>query len=258
MSTEYRRAARVFCTAALFAITTAVGAVQYVAGGESRSADSGYDGRVTFVRLRWQSDFGSSRRGGFSSAWNHDYPRAEQHLALIIKELTAINIRTDDSLVLTLDDPELFNYPIAFMWEPGFWNLNDREAASFGAYLSKGGFAVFEDFDGLAQWSNFEAQMRRVLPDHHLVKLDKSHHLFDSFFRINDIDAILHPMSGIRPSYYGIFEDDDPGKRLMVVANFDNDVPEYWEWSGQGLFPFDTSNEAYKLGVNYLVYGLTH
>ena len=66
------------------------------------------------------------------------------------------------------------------------------------------------------------------------------------------------PMSRIRPSYYGIFEDNDPSKRLMVMANFDNDVPEYWEWSGEGLFPFDTSNEAYKLGVNYMIYGLTH
>jgi hypothetical protein len=212
----------------------------------------------TFVRLRWQSDYGFSRRGGFSAAWNHDYPRAEQHLSLIMKELTLLDIRTNDSLILTLDDPELFKYPIAFMWEPGFWNLTDHEAERFRAYLAKGGFAVFEDFDGREQWSNFEAQMRRVLPDARLVRLDKSHRIFDAFFRIKDIDAIVHPMSGIPPSYYGIFEDNDPAKRLMVVANFDNDVPEYWEWSGQGLFPFDTSNEAYKLGVNYLIYGMTH
>ena len=82
--------------------------------------------------------------------------------------------------------------------------------------------------------------------------------IFNTFFQIHDIDAIVHPMSRIRPSYFGVFEDDDPAKRLMVVANFDNDVPEYWEWSGQGLFPFDASNEAYKLGVNYMIYGYTH
>ena len=174
------------------------------------------------------------------------------------QELTALDIRTDGSRILTLDDPELFKYPIAFMWEPGFWNLTDREAESFRAYLLKGGFAVFEDFDGPQQWTNFEAQMRRVLPDGRFVKLDNTHRIFNSFFQIQDIDAIVHPMSGIRPSYYGIFEDNDPSKRLMVVANFDNDVPEYWEWSGQGLFPFDASNEAYKLGVNYVIYGLTH
>ena len=233
------------------------GAAQFDAPGPRHRTDVPYDGQVVFVRLRWQSDFGFARRG-FSAAWNHDYPRAEQNLSLIIRELTALDIRTDGSLILTLDDPELFKHPIAFMWEPGFWNLTDREAESFRAYLSKGGFAVFEDFDGSAQWNNFEAQMRRVLPDSRFVRLDRTHRIFDTFFQIKDIDAIVHPMSRIRPSYYGVFEDNDPSKRLMVVANYDNDVPEYWEWSGQGLFPFDASNEAYKLGVNYLIYGLTH
>jgi hypothetical protein len=220
--------------------------------------DLTYDGRFTFVRLRWGSDGWFGRRGGWSSAWNHDYARAEQNLSLILKEITAVDIRTEGSRILTLDDPELFKYPMAFMWEPGFWALTDGEAESFRAYLLKGGFAVFEDFDGAQQWANFEAQMRRVLPDGRFVKLDNSHRIFDVFFQIQNIDAILHPMSHIRPSYYGIFEGNDPSRRLMVIANFDNDVPEYWEWSGQGIFPFDASNEAYKLGVNYMIYGLTH
>jgi hypothetical protein len=241
---------------ALLAGTAAATAPAQDRGGYYPSNIS-YDGRFTFVRLRWQSDRGFSR-GGFRSAWNHDYPRAEQNLSAITHELTYLDIRTDGSRILTLDDPELFKHPIAFMWEPGFWNLTDREAESFRAYLLKGGFAVFEDFDGAAQWANFEAQLLRVLPGARFVKLDQSHRVFDSFFEIHDIAAIVHPMSHITPSYYGVYEDNDPAKRLMVIANYDNDVPEYWEWSGQGLFPFDASNEAYKLGVNYLIYGLTH
>jgi len=239
-------------------IAATAAAVQFDAPGRRHRGDLTYNGQFTFVRLRWKSDFGSSRRGGFSSAWNHDYPRAEQNLALMLQELTALDVRTGGSLILTLDDPELFKYPIAFMWEPGFWNLAESEAESFRAYLLKGGFAVFEDFDGPQQWNNFEAQMHLVLPGARFVRLDSTHRIFDSFFKVKDIDAIVHPMSGIRPSYYGIFEDNDPSKRLMVVANYDNDVPEYWEWSGQGLFPFDASNEAYKLGINYVLYGLTH
>lgn len=242
--------------AMLLAAAAAAGA-QSVGGSDEPSQS--YDGRMTFVRLRWRAEGGGfGRRGMWSSAWDHDYPRAERHLARIIDELTAIDIVTDGSRILTLDDPEIFRYPIAFMWEPGFWNLNDREAESFRAYLLKGGFAIFEDFDGPQQWAVFEQQMHRVLPEAQFVRLDPTHAIFDSFFTIKDIDAIVHPMSRIRPSYYGIFEDNDPAKRLMVVANFDNDVPEYWEWSGEGLFPFDASNEAYKLGVNYIVYGLTH
>ncbi len=241
-------------------IAASATAVQFDAPAGRYRLDVPYEGRYTFVRLRWGSDFNVQRGGfgGFRSAWNHDYPRAEQHLSQIVNELTDLDVRTDGSLILTLTDPELFRHPIAFMWEPGFWNLTDVEAESFRAYLKKGGFAVFEDFDGAAQWANFEMQMLRVLPDAQFVKLDKSHPIFNSFFEIHDIDAIVHPMSHIRPNYYGIFEDNDPSKRLMVVANFDNDVPEYWEWSGEGLFPFNTSNEAYKLGVNYLIYGLTH
>src|SRR4029078_4020286 len=104
-----------------------------------------------------------------------------QHVSQIVREVTNLNIRTDGSRILTLDDPELFKYPVAFMWEPGFWNLTDREAASFRDYLLKGGFAVFEDFDGADQWGNFEAQMHRVLPGARVVKLEKSDQIFHSF-----------------------------------------------------------------------------
>ena len=242
------------------AVATTEGAAQFPRGSvggqrPQHAARPDYDGRFTFVRLRWRP---GGTRGFWSSAWDHDYPRAEQHLTKIVRELTYLDARDDGSHILTLDDPELFRYPIAFMWEPGFWSLSDEEAAAFRAYLQKGGFAVFEDFDGPSQWANFEAQMRRVLPGARFERIEQPHPIFRSFFEIHDIQAILHPMSRIRPSYLGIFEDNDPSRRLMVMANFDNDVPEYWEWSGEGLFPFDTSNEAYKLGVNYLIYGHTH
>ncbi len=232
-------------------------AAQFDFGVRSVSPRVDYDGRFTFVRLRWRPE-GARARSFSNSAWDHDYPAAELHLLKILRELTYLDARVDGTHVLTLDDPELFRYPIAFMWEPGFWSLTDGEAASFREYLLKGGFAVFEDFDGPSQWANFEAQMRRVLPGGRFEKLDDSHPIFRSFFSIHDIESIVHPMTRIRPSYYGVYEDNDPSQRLMVVANFDNDVPEYWEWSGQGLFPFDTSNEAYKLGVNYAIYGHTH
>ena len=100
--------------------------------------------------------------------------------------------------------------------------------------------------------------MRRVLPEGRLVRLDSRIASSTHSSRSRTSTPSSTRCTRIRPSYYGIFEDNDPSRRLMVVANFDNDVPEYWEWSGQSLFPFDTSNEAYKLGVNYMIYGLTH
>jgi hypothetical protein len=214
-----------------------------------------YDGRFTFVRLRWDSGFAGYGRRGMRQAWNHDYPRAEQNLGKILSELTFINVNPEHR-ILGLDDPELFQYPIAYMWEPGFWTMTDAQAQRFREYLLKGGFAIFDDFE-YEQWNNLEAQMRRVLPDGRWVKLDASHRVFDAFFRMKTID-FPHPMYGISPTYYGIFEDNDRAKRLVVIANHNHDVAEYWEFSGTGLVPIDLSNEAYKLGVNYMVYGLTH
>jgi hypothetical protein len=211
------------------------------------SAPIRYDGRFTLVRLRWGAGSPLGRRS-FQDAWSHEYPLAEQYLSAIIRELTYLDVHDDGNEILTLDDPDLFKYPIALMWQPGFWTLTDREAESFRTYLLKGGFAIFEDFDGTAQWANFEEQMHRVLPEGRLTRLDGSDQIFNVFFRIKDVDAIAHPMSHIRPSYYGIFEDNDPSRRLIVVANYDN----------EGFLPFDASNEAYKLGVNYMIYGLSH
>jgi len=229
--------------------------------GQDRGADGiwrtnpDYDGRFTFVRLRWGSGNGGGFRG-MNAAWNHDFPRAEQNLMRILSELTLVDTRVDAGHILTLDDPRLFHYPVAMMWEPGFWTMSDVEAERFREYLLKGGFAIFDDFE-MEQWNNFEMQMRRVLPEARFFRLDQTHQVFDTFFRMKTID-FPHPMFGYHPNYFGIFEDNDPSKRLMVIANHNNDVAEYWEWSGTGLFLVDPSNEAYKLGVNYVMYALTH
>jgi len=242
----------VFTLAAALAGATASGQRSW---RDPNREDDGYDGRFRFVRLRWDAGgFGSGRRG-MSNAWNHDYPRAEINLARILKELTLIDVNPEGR-ILKLDDPEVFNHPIVYMWEPGFWIMTDEQGARFREYLLKGGFAIFDDFE-YEQWDNLEAQMRRVLPDARWVKLDASHRIFDTFFRMKQI-YFPHPMYGITPTYYGIFEDNDVSKRLMVIANHNHDVAEYWEFSDQGLWPIDLSNEAYKLGVNYMVYGLIH
>jgi hypothetical protein len=205
-----------------------------------------YDGRFVFSRLRYLSN----------SAWNHDYPRGDRHLERIVAEVTHVPTHTDGSNVFRLDDPELFKHPIAYLSEPGFWNMSDEEAESLRAYLLKGGFLIFDDFEG-AQWNNMAAQMRRVLPEGEWVKVDVPNPLFDSFFRMETVN-FPHPMFGTTPNYQAIYEDNDPARRVMVIANHDNDVAEYWEWSDTGLLPIDLSNEAYKLGVNYVVYALTH
>ena len=187
--------------------------------------------------------------------WAHDYPRGERHFTKIIAELSTIRTRTLVTNIVTLDDPELFKYPIAYLCEPGFWVPSDAEVLGLRNYLTKGGFIIFDDFAG-PHWRNFEAQMLKVLPKAKLVKLTIDHPIFDSFYHIKDLNY-KHPYYGMPSEFFGIFENNDPKRRLLAVVNYNNDISEYWEWSDESVFPIDMSNEAYKLGVNYMVYALT-
>ena len=169
--------------------------------------------------------------------------------------------------VLTLDDPELFHYPVAYIIEVGWWTLKDTEAAALRAYIQKGGFVIVDDFKMLGWrgndtggWDPFEANMRRVLPDVRFFEMDPEHPIFHAFFEISPkiLDNFPQAYNSGRPVFRGVYEDNDPHKRLVMIVNYNTDISQYWEWSGRGLRPVDDTNEAYKLGVNYLIYGLTH
>jgi uncharacterized protein DUF4159 len=241
-----------------------------VLGGLPAAADLGrppgvtyenlpYDGRFTFNRLRFTPAYWGpgNYAWGLDLKWNHDYPRADVHLERILQATTSIDVAVDGSNILALDDPELFRHPVAYLCEPGFWALTDAEASGLRAYLQKGGFVIVDDFRG-RHWDAFVEGLRRALPDARLVPLEAANPVFDAFFRI-DPYALGHPYGAPGPpAYYGVFEDNDPSRRLMLVANYNNDIAEYWEWSDTGFVPIDLSNEAYKLGVNYVVYGMSH
>lgn len=257
------RAAALVLTVVMTAIAFAEVADAQGGRGRGRQPEflpnSPYDGRYTFVRIKYDIPNASMGGGGFRGVdikWSHDYPRGERHFTKILSELSSARVRTAVSNILTLDDPELTRYPVAYMAEPGFWRPSESETVALRNYLTKGGFIIFDDFAG-EHWMNFESQMLRVLPKAKFVPLTLSHPIFDSFYRIKSLDYEHPYYRGFKSVFYGIFEDNDPNKRLLAIINYNNDMSEYWEFSDEGMFPIDMSNEAYKLGVNYIIYALT-
>ncbi len=233
-------------------------------GREPETHNIPYDGRFTFARLRYTTGPGGYYYRGLP-AWAHGYSEAERNLMKIMRELSDLAPHIDETNVLALDDPDLSKYPVTYMTEAGFWEMTDQEAAAFRAYLQKGGFVIFDDFRGVGSripsgggWENFEANMRRVIPDARFIDLDSSHPIFHSFFEINSFDIVPQFYDEGRPIFRGLFEDNDQKKRMLAIVNFNTDVSNFWEFSGTGLKPIDESNEAYKLGVNYVMYALTH
>lgn len=225
-----------------------------------------YNGEFIFARIQYDAGMRSFRGWGPIGAssgppWSHDFPDAEQNLTQILRELTLARAFTESGNILTLDDPNLTYFPIAYMSEPGFWYPNDKEVAGLRNYLLKGGLIIFDDFGGeptRQQMDNLETQMRRVLPDLTFMPLDAGDALFDSFFRIDPeaLNLIL-PYMGRPTEWWGLFVDDDKSKRLLAIAGNYGDLGEFWEYSATGMFPVDLSNDAYKVGINYIIHGMT-
>jgi hypothetical protein len=227
----------------------------------SPAPNAAYDGRFSFARLTYTSGPGGYYYRGLP-AWAHGYAHAENNLMSIMNEVSLLGAHVAETTTVALDDPALSHYPVAYMTEAGYWTMTDQEATAFRVYLEKGGFVIFDDFRGDFRggggWENFESNMTRVIPGARFLDMDGSHPIFHAFFEIASLDVIPQDYDRGRPVLRGLFEGNDPGRRLMAMVNFNTDVSNFWEFSGTGLRPIDESNQAYKLGVNYIIYGMTH
>jgi len=221
-----------------------------------------YDGRFTFARLSYTVANGGYYYRGLP-AWAHGYSHAEENLMKITHEVTLINGHLDGSNVIAIDAPELFRYPVSYMTEAGYWVLTDKEIVALRKYVLKGGFLILDDTrDGFSPgnmgWANIQANFKRIFPELTFVDLTRAHPIFHSFFDIESFDVVRQYYDRGPPVFRALFENNDPQKRIMVLVNFNTDVSNYWEFSALGFQIVPGSNEAYKLGVNYLIYALTH
>lgn len=219
-----------------------------------------YDGRFTFVRVQYDQTLGQSGggrgRGGFNPPWYHDYPVSDRALSAIISEVTNLRTNVKQTNIMRLDDPRIYKFPILYMSEPGYWNPTDKEVESLRSYLQKGGFIIFDDF-GEQHWANFAYQMKRVMPGITAMQLDGSEPVWRTFFDIGPEDLHMQNYRGTA-EFLGMFEDNDKTRRQFAMIDYKNDIGEFMEYSGSGFYPVNESNEAFKLGVNFIIYAVTH
>ena len=247
---------RLVVTVGLVAVTAVSAFAQrggnYRQYAQSYSGNVPYDGKFVFVRMSYPY-FGRQQ-----PLWAHDYPVGEQHFLKILTALSNISAHVMETSVMAWSDPDLFKFPVAYMVEPGPWQMENEDVAALRAYLEKGGFLIVDDFPNRA-WANFEFQMSRAFPQGQWIELTPEHPIFHSFFEINSFDTMppAYDLGG-RPMFLALFEDNDPKKRMLAIANFQNDLSEYWEFSETGIYMMQNTNEAYKYGINEFIYGLTH
>lgn len=201
--------------------------------------------------------------------WRIDWPEAEHHFTNGVRRFTAVEV-APDSIHLTLIDDDIFDYPWLFAQQVGRWRLSDKEVSTLGEYLERGGFLIVDDFHGPAQWQHFYSTIKRALPNHEVVDIPIGDSLLTIQYDMDqqtqipgrrhiqgfnsDGQAIVR-MPHSPPEWKGIY---DNSGRLMVAINFNMDMGDAWEHADDPSYPNNMTSFAYRLGINYVIYALTH
>jgi Domain of unknown function (DUF4159) len=218
-----------------------------------------------FIRLAYTDNAQFGRFGGFGrGAWTTDAPEAEDHFMQGVHRLTRINAG-DGSIGIRPADDEIYNYPFLYAVEVGRWYLSEEDAAKLREYLLRGGFLMVDDFHGSAQWEGFMESMRRVFPDREVVEIPEDHEVFHVLYDLDHKVQIpgsaalnmgrTYEQDGVEPHWRGIFDDDG---RLMVAINFNMDLGDAWELADDPGYPQEDTALAYRFGINYIVYTMSH
>jgi len=230
--------------------------------GEGTTGAERPDAEFHMARLAYDTRGCAGSRGWCNPMWAVDYPHAEAHFLPALARMTRIDV-APDSRHLTLDDDRLFDYPWLFVQQvaQGRWRPGQREIERLREYLQRGGFVVFDDFHGEGEWLWFESVIREILPGRSIVDIPQDDMLMNILFSVDKRTQIpgerhlgWQRMQG-PPHWRGIY--DDRG-RLMVAINHNIDMGDAWEHADDAYYPAPMTATAYRFGVNYVIYAMTH
>jgi uncharacterized protein DUF4159 len=226
----------------------------------------------TFARLMYPPTGGRFGYGRFrgdwrqgNSMWTQDYPRADRHFLRAMRRLTRIHARSVEQPVNLDDGDDVYNWPWLYAVQVGWWNLTDAQAKKLRDYLLRGGFFMCDDFWGDSQWEVFQASMKRVFPDRPIVDIDDADAIFHSVYDLDDryqvpgarylSTGVTYKCAGCPARWRGIY--DDKG-RVVAAMTFDSDLGDSWEWADDPQYDEKFSALGIRIGVNYVVYAMTH
>ena len=248
----------------LFACSVVGQVYPRIQGNQDPIYDLDYDeaGEFNFVRVQFDTYYG---RGFGYGPWSIDFPDADMNFLRGVSRLTNIRVMSDP-IVLRLDDDAIFDYPFLYMLEVGQGGgliLNPSEIKNLREYLLRGGFLLIDDFWGQQQYNNFFAAFSQVFPDREIIELNPDHEIFHVYY---DIDGPQLIPALYRSDEYGEQGIDyasnhamlDDTGRVMVLINWNSDMGDGWEHTYHPAYPTRYANSAYRLGINYLMYSMTH
>jgi hypothetical protein len=221
-------------------------------------------------RLMYPSTGRGGRGGGNwlngGTNWTVDYPRGDRTFSVAIRRLTRIDVRSVEQPVNPDDGDDIFLYPYMHVGMPTNWSFTEAQAAKIREYLLRGGFMVCDSFFGTQEWEGFERGMRQILPDREIAELPDGDPVFAGAFSVPDRYQVgnfrsmlrngnTYRADGSTPHWRAIRDD---GGRVMVAINFNNDLGDSWQLADDPRYPQKFSYLGIRLGINYVIYAMTH
>jgi hypothetical protein len=202
------------------------------------------------------------------SLWSQDFPRADRHFAAAVRRLTRVHVRSVEQVV-NLDEGDQYDWPWLYAVQVGEWGLTDQQALALREHLLRGGFFMADDLHGTFEWQVFEETMKKTFPDRPIRDIPDDDEIFHMVYNVTDkvqVPGYAHlgvgykiprpPGTGGQGAHWrGIY--DDKG-RVMVAISYNSDLGDAWEWADDASYPEKFSDQAIRLGVNYIVYSMTH
>jgi hypothetical protein len=244
----------------------ALASPQFFGQDEDYYPQSHEKAEFSWSRLRYTSAMSSfGGYGGYDyGTWSRDYPKADRQFLLAMKRLTRINGRSTEQVV-DLDGDDIFNYPWVYAVQVQTWTFTDAEAKRMRDFLLKGGFLMVDDFHGTADWENFMNGMRMVFPNRPVEDLDNKDEIFHVLYDLDDRFQVpgeqyirtgrTYEKDGYVPKWRAIR--DDKG-RVMVAICHNMHLGDAWEWADSPEYPEKFAGMAFRIGLNYIIYGMTH
>jgi hypothetical protein len=186
--------------------------------------------------------------------WSHNYPDSELNLNEFIGRTTRVDVEDNSYRLLELSSSEIFDYPFAYVSEPGEMELTEAEVANLREYIDRGGFILIDDFDH-EHMDNLREEMLRVFPDRVFERLTVDNPIFDLVYQVEDLESMAPYTAGDDPVYYGFV---NSAGHVAIVACHNNDLANFWEWYGSPSYPLRPATDAFRLGTNFVVHSMTH
>lgn len=204
---------------------------------------------------------------GRGASWTVDYPRGDRTFAVALRRLTRVDVRSVEQPVDPDDGNDIYFWPYLHAGMPVSWNFSDAQARKIRDYLMRGGFLICDSFFGSQEWTGFTKGIVQIFPDREIEDIPASDPIFHTAFDLSEKYQVGNYRSlqgsgrsyrsndGALPQWRGIR--DDHG-RVVIAINFNNDLGDSWQHADNPLYPEKYSHLGIRLGVNYVIYALTH